>query len=329
MRAGVRFNSAWASDPWRHSHSGCRFILLRARHRARTQVKQKGAWVDYRDQHVIITGGSSGIGRAMAQLFVQRGAHVSIMARRQELLEETLQELAEIRTDASQRLEARSVDVSDFQQVEQAIASLMSNDYAVDILVNAAGIVHCGVFENVSLPDFYRTVSVDLYGTVHAVRAVLPAMIEQQRGHIVVFSSVLGYAASFGYTAYCAAKFGVRGFSDALRHELKPHGIYVSCVFPQDTDTPQLHQERQMQPLEARRISQGANAVLDVHQVARSIVRGIERHQTYILPGLQTKLFFPLFGGSHLLAGFLRWFFIDRVVAQVRRERDAGLGHIE
>lgn len=259
----------------------------------------------------------------MARLYVQSGAHVSILARRQALLDETLAELAELRINESQRLEARSVDVSDFQQVEQAMDSLMANGYHADILINAAGIVHCGYFQDVSMADFYRTIEVDLYGTVNAARAVVPTMMKRQKGHIVNFSSVLGFTASFGYTSYCAAKFGVRGFSDALRHELKPHGIRVSCVFPQDTDTPQLHQEREMQPLEARYISEGANSILKVDQVAQSIVRGIERRKKYILPGFEIKLFFPVFNGPQFLSSFFAWFFVDRIVARVCRERKA------
>ena len=176
------------------------------------------------------------------------------------------------------------------------------------------------------MSDFYRTVEVDLYGTVHAVQAVLPTMIERRRGHIVTFASVLGFAASFGYAPYCAAKFGVRGFTDVLRHELRPYGIAVSCVFPQDTDTPQLHQERQMQPLEARRISDGANNVLGVDRVSRTIVRGIARRRRYILPGFQVKVFFPILNGPRVLTRVVFWYMVDRVVARVRRERESGFG---
>jgi 3-dehydrosphinganine reductase len=259
----------------------------------------------------------------MAQLFVQRGAHVSILARRQSLLDETLVELEELRTSPSQRLAARSVDVTDWTRLEQTMADLMQDGYPADILVTAAGIVHCGYFEDLAMPDFYRTVEVDLYGTVNAVKAVVPTMIERKKGHIVSFSSVLGFAASFGYTAYCAAKFGVRGFSDALRHELRPHGIRVSCVFPQDTDTPQLYAEREMQPIEARLISEGANRVMGAQRVARAVLRGIGRGRKYILPGLKIKMFFPVFDGPQLLSGFFAWYFIDRIVARARR--DCGL----
>jgi 3-dehydrosphinganine reductase len=262
----------------------------------------------------------------MARLFVQGGAHVSILARRQALLDEALAELEGLRTSPAQRLVARSVDVTDLSHLEQTMSALMEGGYPADILINAAGIAHCGHFEDVAMPDFYRTVEIDLFGTVNAVKAVVPTMIERQKGQIVNFSSVLGFTTSFGYTAYCAAKFGVRGFSDALRHEVKPHGIYVSCVFPQDTDTPQLHQERAMQPFEARCISEGANSVLDVDRVARSIVRAIARRRKYILPGLEIKVFFPLIDGPRFLSGFFAWFFVDRVVARVRRQRELGVG---
>jgi 3-dehydrosphinganine reductase len=178
------------------------------------------------------------------------------------------------------------------------------------------------------MPEFYRTVEVDLYGTVNAVKVVVPTMMERRKGHIVNISSVYGFATSFGYTAYCAAKSGVRGFSDALRHELRPYGIHVSCVFPQDTDTPQLHQERAMQPVECRRIAD-MNDVLDVHQVARKIVRGISRRRKTILPGFQSKTAFLVHNGPSVLSSLYRWFIVDRVVARVRRESDMGVGGAE
>ena len=171
--------------------------------------------------------------------------------------------------------------------------------------------------------EHYNTVEVDLYGTVHAVKAVLPLMMERRSGHIVNFSSILGFMGSFGYASYCAAKFAVRGFSDVLRHEMKPHGIDVSVVFPQDTDTPQLHYERQIQPLEARRISEGGNRTLAADHVARLVVRGIERRKAYILPGLEARLSFAIFNGPSFLSSLFRWFLVDRVVARVCQEREA------
>jgi|YNPBryantNP2012_1023418.scaffolds.fasta_scaffold00769_6 3-dehydrosphinganine reductase len=268
----------------------------------------------FREQHVIITGGSSGIGRAVARLLTARGAHVSIIARRQHLLDETLAELETLRQRPSQRLKAYAADLSDRGQAEQAIAALTNGGYPPDVLINSAGITHPGYFEKLP-PEIFRTImDVDYFGTLYPIRAVVPLMIERRRGHIVNISSVAGFLGVFGYSAYCAAKFAVRGLSDVLRQELKPYGIHVSVVFPPDTDTPQLHYEEPLKPPETRRIS-GTARTLTGEQVARAIVRGIEKRQVYILPNFETRLYFLLANG---FSGLFRWYF-DRAIAQVRK----------
>ena len=274
--------------------------------------------MDFHNQHVIITGGSSGIGRATARLLTRRGAHVSIIARRQELLDETLAELEPLRENPAQRFRATSADVTDWEQTQEAIAALTAGGYPPDVLVNAAGFAHPGYFEELPLEIFRNTMDVDFFGTLHPIKAALPTMMERCSGHIVNFSSVAGFLAVFGYTAYGAAKFAVRGFSDVLRQEMKPYSIHVSVIFPPDTDTPQLHYENQFKPLETHRIA-GAAKALTADQVAQALVRGIERRQVYILPSLDAWLYFLLSNG---FSGLFRWYF-DRVIAKARREREA------
>jgi 3-dehydrosphinganine reductase len=274
--------------------------------------------LDLHNRHAIITGGSSGIGRAVARLLTRRGAHVSIIARRQEPLDETLAELEAGRKDAAQRLRAHSADVTDWEQTQEAIAVLTADGFPPHILVNAAGLAHPGYFEELPLEIFRQTMDVDFFGTLHPTKAVLPAMMEQRDGHIVNFSSVAGFLGVFGYTAYGAAKFAVRGLSDVLRQEMRPYGIHVSVIFPPDTDTPQLHYENQFKPLETRRIA-GAAKTLTADQVAQALVRGLERKQDYILPSLDTRLLFWVCDG---LAGLVRWY-LDRIIAKTRREREA------
>ena len=272
--------------------------------------------MDFTDQHVIITGGSSGIGRATARLLARRGAHVSIVARRQELLDETLRELQPLRQRPEQRLQVHSADVSDWEQAQEAIVALTGDGHPPDVLINAAGYAHPGYCEELPLDVFRKTMDADFFGTLHPIKAVLPVMIERQSGHIVNFSSMAGFLGVFGYTAYSAAKFAVRGFSDVLRAEMKPHGVRVSVVFPPDTDTPQLHYENQFKPLETRRIA-GAAKALTADQVAQAVVRGIERRRVYILPGFDSKLAFLLTNG---FTNLFQWYF-DRVVAKACQER--------
>jgi 3-dehydrosphinganine reductase len=275
--------------------------------------------MDFHNQHAIITGGSSGIGRATARLLTRRGAHVSIIARRQELLDETLAELEALRENSAQRLRAYSADVADWEQTHAAIAALTADGYPPDILINSAGITHPGYFEELGLEIFHKIMDVDFFGTLHPIKAVLPTMMERRSGHIVNLSSGAGLWGSFGYTAYGAAKFAVRGFSDALRQEMKPYGIHVSVIFPPNTDTPQLHYENQFKPLEAHRI-EGAVKTLTAEQVAQALVRGIERRQAYILPSFDTWLYFLLSNGIVAIK-LCRWYFFDRVIAKTRRER--------
>ncbi|RLC61767.1 MAG: short-chain dehydrogenase [Chloroflexi bacterium] len=274
--------------------------------------------MNFRDRHVIVTGGSSGIGRATARLLTRRGAHVSVVARRQELLDETLTELESLRESPEQRLRVYSADVTDWEQTREAVAALTAEGLSPDVLINSAGFAHPGYFEKLPLEIFHETMDTDFFGTLYPIRAVLPAMIEHRRGHIVNLSSVAGFLGVFGYSAYSAAKFAVRGFSDVLRAEMKPYGIYVSVVFPPDTDTPMFHYENQFKPVETRRIAAAAR-ILTADRVAQAIVRGIERRQVYIFPSFEARLYFLL---THGFVGFTRWYF-DRVVARVRREREA------
>jgi len=97
----------------------------------------------------------------------------------------------------------------------------------------------------------------------------------------------------FGYSAYGASKYAVRGFSDVLRAELKPRGIHVSVIFPPDTDTPQLAYETPFKPPETRALS-STGGVLTADQVAQAILKGIIRRQYIILPGTETKLLYHL-----------------------------------
>lgn len=272
--------------------------------------------MDLHNQHAIITGGSSGIGRATARLLTRRGAHVSIIARRQKLLDETQAELESLRENKTQVLQVYSADVTDWERTQAAISILTAEGHPPDILINAAGSVQPGYFQELPLDVFRVTMDTDYFGTLHPIRAVLPMMMERRRGHIVNISSVAGFLSFFGYTAYSAAKFAVRGLSDGLRAELKPYGIHVSVVFPPDTQTPQLQYEMPFRPPEARRLGE-ASQVLTADQVARALVRGIERRQLYILPNLESWLYFWLANG---FISFYHWY-VDRVIAQVRREQ--------
>ncbi len=272
--------------------------------------------MDFQGKNVIVTGGSSGIGRATARMLVQRGANVAIIARRQALLEAALAEFEAERVTSAQVFQAYSADLSDWEQAQAAIAALTVEGRTPDILINAAGIAHPGYFEELPIEVFRRTMDVDFFGTLYPTKLVVPMMMARRSGHIVNFSSVAGFLGVFGYTAYGAAKFAVRGFSDVLRSELKPYGVQVHIVFPPDTDTPQLHEENKVKPLETRELA-GNVKVLQPEDVAREVIRGLERNRYVIVPGFESKLYFLLANG---ISGVFRWY-CDRAIAKARKKR--------
>lgn len=237
----------------------------------------------------LITGGSSGIGLALARLLLAEGARVALLARNPERLAQARENLL----DAYPRAEISvwSADVTNAPQVTALLETFVAQQGTPDLLINSAGMAHPGRFEELPLEIFDQMIAVNYLGTVYVTKALIPAMLERGSGHIVNISSVAGFLNIYGYTAYGAAKFAVRGFSDALRMELKPRGIQVSLVFPPDTDTPQLAYENQFKP-EVTRALAGNAGVLSPDFVAQEILAGVRRNAYLILPGFETKVIY-------------------------------------
>ena len=256
-------------------------------------------------KHVLITGGSSGIGKATAKLVAQYGANVSIVARNQERLDYALEEVKAGRTHSSQAFQAFSADVTQSQQIERLINTLARADQIPDILINAAGSARPGYFQELSLGLFHDMMMLNFFGTVHTCKALVPYMIQRRSGAIVNVSSTVGFLGVFGYTAYGASKFAISGFSEALRAELRPYGIYVATLFPPDTDTPGFKEENKTKPLETHIIS-GTLKLASPEEIAEALVKGIQKKKALILPGLENKLLYALRG---LLTPLSDWYF--------------------
>ncbi len=247
----------------------------------------------FENKVVLVTGGSSGIGLATARAFAQRGAHVWILARDQAKLDTALQSLKAGRVNEKQCFGAISADVSDHEKVKQAVDQITQAAGLPDIVINSAGVAHPGYVQDLDLDIYKWTMNINYFGTVHITKAVLPGMVSRGSGHIVNISSMAGFLGVFGYTAYGATKYAVRGFSDALRAEMKPLGIRVSIVFPPDVDTPELAYENQFKPFETKEIAASAK-VMQPEEVARAILSGIERRRYIILPGFEAKFYYYL-----------------------------------
>jgi 3-dehydrosphinganine reductase len=269
--------------------------------------------MNFQQQHAIVTGGSSGIGKATALLLASQGANVSIIARSQSKLDLAQAEIAQAGLSAKQRVIALSADLSDRLQAEQAIHQAIEQLGAPGLLITCAGIAHPGYFRELPIEIFEQTMAVNYFGTLYCIRAALPAMEQRQKGHIVMISSGAGLIGIYGYTPYSPSKFALRGLAESLRGELKETGIAVSIVYPPDTDTPQLAAENQTKPVETKAITATAET-WSAAGVALAIVKGVQKQAFTIAPGTEMTVLTRL---HSLLAPGLNWYF-DRLVSKVR-----------
>ncbi|HLF98329.1 MAG TPA: SDR family oxidoreductase [Methylococcaceae bacterium] len=184
---------------------------------------------DWKGQVVIVTGASSGIGRATALAFARAGATTILVARSRDTLEGAADEIRCVHPD----VRAMPADVSRREEVQALVGEVDKEFGRIDVLVNNAGGGAAGTAEQESfLDDFQAIMATSFSGKVFCVQAVLPIMRRQGSGHIVNISSVVGRKAFPGFGAYSAAMHAVAAFSDALRQELAGSGIGVSTLHP-------------------------------------------------------------------------------------------------
>jgi 3-dehydrosphinganine reductase len=288
-----------------------------------------GSWHDrvvtqLTGKHAIVTGGSSGIGLATAQILAERGARVSLIARDEGRLDEAARAVAGAWSGAlpltqgpGAMVGVASADVRNSSELRAAIDRLTEGLGPCDILVAAAADpAHPGYFEQLDESVFRDQMEVRYFGTLNSVRAVVPSMIERKRGHLVLVGSVAALIGVFGYSAYAPAKYAVRGLAETLRVELAPYGIVVACAYPPDTNTPGFERENVLKPPETARISETITP-RDADAVAQAIVRGIERDRVVITADFRTA---ALTRAAGLLRPYLR-VTMDRTVRKVRKQR--------
>jgi NAD(P)-dependent dehydrogenase (short-subunit alcohol dehydrogenase family) len=270
---------------------------------------------DYREKVVYAVGGSMGIGLAAARQFSERGAHVLTFARRPEALEAAVAEIEACRRAASQRVELRVLDVCEAESVSAVMNEAVASFGPPDVLFNCAGAARPAYFEDITHEQLSQTMQLNLHGSWNTVHALLPHM-KQRGGTIVNTSSLAGIIGVFGYTDYCAAKFAVIGFSEALRSELERYGIRVFVLCPPDTDTPGLAAEGENKPPETTAVASAAR-LMTADAVASALIRGMERRRLLIIPGIDgrfaalAKRFFP---------GLVEWV-TSRAIAKAGRKQ--------
>ena len=277
----------------------------------------------YQGRLALITGGSSGIGLALAQLLAREGANVWLLGRRKAVLEPALQTLSNA---IGQKHGIIAADVSDWKQVQAAVEKLKKQAGLPDLLLNFAGVTYAGYLSEIPVEKFHELTNINYLGQLHMVKALLPAMLERGSGYIVNMSSAAGFVTGPGYGAYSPTKYAIRGFSDVLRAEVKPRGLKVSVVFPPDTDTYHVAYEKSLRTPELQYLSDEAGigpfkfGLLSTDFVASAIFRGMQRGDYIILPGRGNYVMYHLIR----LLGNIVYPMTDDQWAEARRKTSKG-----
>ncbi|MFT3892715.1 MAG: SDR family oxidoreductase [Anaerolineales bacterium] len=244
--------------------------------------------VDLKDKVVLITGASSGFGEDAARLFAKEGCKVVVAARRIE----RLQTLAASIQDEGGEAIAVPMDVTNHDEINYMIQTAVDLYGHIDILFNNAGFGHLGWLENLDPDrDIETQIQVNLTGLIQTTRAVLPYMLKRQSGHIINMSSVAGWIAPATYSIYSATKFGVRGFTDALRREVQPFGVRVSGIYPGPAAT-EFSQHTGNHPMKKTRLRKAFPPMSSAYVAQRVVDLAKHPRRTLIIPWFYRIAFF-------------------------------------
>lgn len=231
----------------------------------------------FEDQIVIVTGGGRGIGRAIALEFAAEGATLLLGGRRMDALRMAAGECR----DAGGRAEAVKCDVAIDEDLQGIIQTALDHYGRIDVLVNNAGVVAGGRLDEIGADDVARMVGVNVWAPVRLAQLAVPHMRAARRGTVINISSVAGRMGIPYYATYCATKYALRGFSEALRRELAPDGVHVMAVFPGGTATDM------MENVDFDGFGAG---IATAEQVARAVVRGVRWRQAEVFIGIGENL---------------------------------------
>ncbi|MGJ5142031.1 SDR family NAD(P)-dependent oxidoreductase [Bradyrhizobium oligotrophicum] len=240
----------------------------------------------FRSLSIVITGGATGLGFAIANALTPQGARLTLLSRRTDNLDLAAHELR--RRHAGADIEVQAVDVGDPIATFQAIGEVARRRGGIDMVFNNAGVMREGRFETLTDNDFRDVMQTNFFGVVNVTRAALPHL-GATGGRLINIASIAGLTGIFGFTAYGSAKHALVGFTECLHYELLRQGIKVHLVCPAEFETPMVAELDSYRTLENRRHTLTIpRTPLDL--VVADTLRGIQRDRHFIVPGGRARL---------------------------------------
>ena len=230
----------------------------------------------YQGKLALVVGGTEGIGLAVARRLGELGCRVWVAARDEARLGEVCESLS---------AEPLALDVTDREKTRALLSQTMDSVGVFDLVVNCAGLALPGYLDEQDPEDARLMMEVNFFGTHNICKAVLDPMLKRGSGTIVNTASLGGLIGLFGYTGYCASKYAVVGFSEALRREVKPFRLKGCLLCPANTDTPGLARENLTKPPEVLAQEENVRTVSPEH-VADKLVKAVARGKSLVIPTL-------------------------------------------
>ncbi|MFZ1295537.1 MAG: SDR family oxidoreductase [Pseudomonadales bacterium] len=225
----------------------------------------------------LVTGGASGMGRISALRLAAAGAKVAIFDLNEAALAQTATQSPNIR--------AYRCNVADWVEVQARVAEVESELGPIDRLTHAAGIMPSYAAIDTTLEQAHRLIDIIYFGTLQMVRAVVPGMLERNRGDVILFGSVSGMALVPKLAGYAAAKAAVNVFGETLANELAGTALRIAVVVPPAVNTPLLKQSLDTDAAKAMRLAQESGRLSDPEKIVTQIEQGLERGKKTIYPG--------------------------------------------
>jgi short-subunit dehydrogenase len=238
---------------------------------------------------VYITGGSSGIGLALAHIYAGAGDNVILLARNVSKLDKTVCECRALAVDAKQAISASSLDITAYDQLQARMDTIVAEHGLPDLLILSAGVATNKIFLDTSREEFDRVVDVNFAGSRETARSVLPGMLARGSGQIAFISSSAGLVGLYGYSAYSASKFAVTGFVQSLRQELIGTGVSVNLVCPPEVATPMIATEAAT-ALPQTRFLKDLVGTLAPDVAASKIAKGLSKNRPVVVPGVRAGI---------------------------------------
>ena len=257
-----------------------------------------------------ITGASSGIGRACAEVYANKGYRVVLSSRRKEALEKAAEEICSSGKVSKENLIIKPLDLAENSHYNPVVFDVLNEIGSLDIMLHAGGISQRSLAIDTSVDVDRRVMEIDYFGTIALTKALLPHFIDKKSGHFVVITSLMGVFSSPLRSGYCGAKHALHGFFEALRAEVYDHNINISMVLPGFIATDISLNAVVGDGSKQGKMDAKTGAGLTPRQCALKLAKGVDRKKAEIL-----------IGRSEILAVYLKRFF-PRLLRRIIRKAE-------